>query len=85
MSDHPGEKIVSRAAAVRSLAEDHDPILAGMIDRGVPLSRNAYLMLADHPVSEDGWTAEHEASVPSCFRDESAITAHPSGRRQYRP
>jgi hypothetical protein len=49
---------------------DEDPTLASMIRKGLPLSRNTYLILcwgADLPSDED-WNAEHEMEVPECFR-----------------
>jgi hypothetical protein len=66
-----GEKTVSRAAAERDA--EHDPVLASMIRKGVPLSRNAYLMLAWGADLPADWHAEHEMEVPECFRDPDAI------------
>ena len=63
-----GERVVPLAVARRDAHDD--PILAGMIRRGVPLTRNAYLQAcwgSDLPEGED-WNAEHEAEVPECFR-----------------
>jgi hypothetical protein len=54
------EKEVSREAVFRCLEHDNNPVLAGMLKRGVPLSRNAYLMLAygaDLP-EPDEWNYE---------------------------
>lgn len=50
---------------------EHNPTLADMIRRKIPLTRNNWLTLAwghEKPSGED-WTAEHEAEVPECFRD----------------
>lgn len=75
------EQEISRSAAERCLEHDHNPILARMIERDVPLSRNAYLMLAygaELP-GPDEWNAEHEAQVPECFQDPDAVK--PRGKR----
>jgi hypothetical protein len=48
----------------------HDSILAGMIRRGVPLTRSAYLMQnwgGELPQGED-WTSEHEDALPEPFQ-----------------
>jgi hypothetical protein len=71
MSEHgqdDGEQVVPVEEARRFA--DESPILAGMIRRGVPLTRNAYLTLAyGHELPKgDAWTAEHEAGVPHPFQ-----------------
>jgi hypothetical protein len=48
-----------------------------MIDKGVPLTRNAYLFGAWGHEMPDPWTYEHEAEVPACFRDPDAVTPRP--------
>jgi hypothetical protein len=51
------------------------PTIQTMIDKGLPLTRNCYLMLnwgAEQPHPDD-WTHEHEAEVPECFRDPKAV------------
>ena len=60
---------------------EHDPTLARMIDKGLPLTRDTYLGLswgADLP-GPDRWNAEHEAEVPECFR--MPLPSRPPGRR----
>jgi len=46
----------------------------GYGDKGIPLSRNAYLIGTWGAEMPDPWTYEHEAEVPECFRDPSAVT-----------
>jgi hypothetical protein len=69
------EKQVSREAVERCLEHDNNPVLAGMLKRGVPLSRNAYLQAAYGPdlPEPDAWNAEHELEVPDVFRDPDAV------------
>jgi hypothetical protein len=62
----------------RALVEPYargDPIVRSMLKKGLPLTRNCYLMLnygADLPHPDD-WNHEHEAEVPECFRDKNAV------------
>lgn len=70
------EKEVPREAAERCA---DDPTVASMLKKGIPLTRNAYLMMsygADLPRPED-WNHEHEAEVPECFRDPDAVKRNP--------
>ena len=48
-----------------------------MIDKGLPLSRNAYLFGAYGAEMPEEWTAEHEMEVPECFRDPDAVKHDP--------
>ena len=70
-----GERIIPREVAERYA--DSDPHLRSMIDKGIPLSRNAYLLGTWGADMPDPWTYEHEAEVPECFRDPSAVTPRP--------
>jgi hypothetical protein len=48
-----------------------------MLDKGIPLTRNAYLMMnwgGDLPAD---WNHEHEADLPEFFRDPSAVAQMP--------
>jgi hypothetical protein len=69
--------IVSREAAERDAASD--PHLRSMIDKGIPLTRGAYLMGAWGGDMPNPWTAEHEAEMPECFRDPEAVKSRPLG------
>jgi hypothetical protein len=65
-----GTKKISRAEAERCEAQEHNPTLASMLAKGLPLCRDTYIAMswgADEP-SPDDWNAEHEAEVPECFR-----------------
>jgi hypothetical protein len=44
------------------------PLLAYMIEHGIPLTREKYISMSylGHP--PDPWTAEHEAELPTPFR-----------------
>jgi hypothetical protein len=77
------EKQISHEAAERCLEHDNNPVLAGMLKRGVPLSRNAYLALAYGPdlPDPDEWNAEHELGVPECFQEPDAVK--PRARKHY--
>jgi hypothetical protein len=46
----------------------HDGVLADMIERDLPLTREKWISMAylGHP--PEVWTAEHEAEVPAPFR-----------------
>lgn len=67
MSDsQSGEQIIPREVA-EQYADAH-PTLRSMIDRGVPLSRNAYLFLAYGGEVPEPFTAEHEAELPEPFQ-----------------
>ena len=49
-------------------AAKHDPILAGMVERGTMLSR-AYWIMNAYSLSEmNPWTPAHEQHVPRIFR-----------------
>jgi hypothetical protein len=59
---------------------DHDPTIASMLRKGLPLTRNAYLAMnwgADLPDPAD-WNHGHEADVPECFRDPDAVRRDPA-------
>lgn len=63
-----GERPISLAVARRYAHED--PTLASMIEKGIPLTRNAWLMLnygAELPKGDD-WNSEHEAGLPEPFQ-----------------
>jgi hypothetical protein len=63
----PNSPEVQRAAV-------YSPILDGMIRRGTPITRAAWLELAygpDRP-GDDEWNAEHEAGVPRPLRRDVA-------------
>lgn len=64
------DKMTSRAEAMQCEAQSHDPILARMISRGSPLSRDFYITKAFG--SFDHWSYEKEAELPECFQDEAA-------------
>lgn len=66
--DDDGERKIPLSVAKAHAADD--PILAGMIRRGLPLSRNAYLMLAYGPDLPEGdaWNGEHEMNLPRPFQ-----------------
>jgi hypothetical protein len=67
-------------AIPRNVAEQYavgDPHLRSMIDKGIPLTRNAYLMGAYGGDMPEPWTHEHEAELPECFRDPAAVRARP--------
>jgi hypothetical protein len=52
-------------------AAKHDPILAHMVKRNMPLTRDQWIRLAyllnDLP---EEWTSEHEEAVPRVFRSD---------------
>ena len=73
-----GEKLIPRDVAERHARGD--PHLRSMIDKGIPLSRNAYLAGAWGTTLPDPWTHEHEAEIPECFRDPTAVKQDP-GRK----
>jgi hypothetical protein len=49
-------------------AAQHDPILAGMVERGEMLSRGHWIMNAYSLSEMNPWTPKHEQHVPSVFR-----------------
>jgi hypothetical protein len=63
-------KFVSRAEAIQCATEERNSVLAGMIQRGLPLSRNAYIQAAFGSFAH--WNYEKEAELPECFQDEVA-------------
>ena len=69
MSDDPGEKAVALAVALPYAEED--PVLANMIRKGIPLTRNAYIAGAFDNM--DNWSHEHEAELPEIFRDPTSV------------
>ncbi len=72
-----GEKEIPRDVAERHARGD--PTLQSMLAKGLPLSRNTWLTM-NHGVIPKDWTHEHEAEVPECFRDPSAVKQDP-GRK----
>jgi hypothetical protein len=77
-----GDEMMAKEVSLEEATRcaESDPILEGMIRRGVPLTRGAYLIQAGLRPGEDGWTAEHEEQVPECFRESEAVEA-PSARK----
>lgn len=63
-----GETPISLTTARRYAHED--PTLASMIEKGIPLTRNAWLTLSyGHELPEgDAWNSEHEAGLPEPFQ-----------------
>jgi hypothetical protein len=56
--------------AVAKHYAENDALLHRMVKRSVPLTRNAYMIMAGLEPDEDGaLPAEAEMSVPECFRD----------------
>ncbi len=62
---------VSRAAAEPYAKDDH--ILRRMLDKNIPLTREAYLAEAWGLDEPEVWGPEHEAEVPEIFRDADAV------------
>lgn len=68
MSDQP----ISREEAEAFLETEDDSTLAFMLEKGLPLTREGYLIQAGlEPDPEEGWTAELEMQVPEIFRPDN--------------
>jgi hypothetical protein len=76
-SGTPSEQdVASRVAAMnpqeyQRLIGSH-PILSMMVRAGLPLTRDNYVDIANAGRPDEAWTAEHEANLPSIFRDAEA-------------
>ncbi len=50
-----------------------DPGLESMLRKGMPLTREDYIAHSFGGDIPEEWTAEHEMSLPECFRDPDAL------------
>jgi hypothetical protein len=66
---HQPEKLTSADLEALSRLRGEDSTLDWMMSKGMPLTRDSYILANWGPEPPEPWTAEHEAEIPEPLQD----------------